>query len=264
MNKYLLVAKNTWYETMSYRLNFVMWRIRVIFQLLTAYFLWLAILPINGNFLGYTKPLMLTYILGTSLISSIALASRSYEIGDQINNGNLSNFLIKPINYFLYWFSRDMGDKAINILFSISELTIIFILLRPPIFIQTNIFLIVFFLMSAVIALILYFFFNILLGLIGFWSPEVWGPRFIFIILLNFFAGSLFPLDILPKPIFYFLQGLPFTYILYFPLKVYLGQLSQIEIYTGIFISLIWLLTLYWLVRIVWAKGLAIYTAYGR
>ena len=116
MNKYLLVAKNTWYETVTYRFNFVMWRIRVVFQMLTVYFLWLAIIPSNGNFLGYTKPLMLTYILGTSFISSITLASRSYGIGEEINNGNLSNFLIKPINYFLYWFAKDMGDKAMNIL----------------------------------------------------------------------------------------------------------------------------------------------------
>ncbi len=264
MNKYLLVAKNTWYETVTYRFNFVMWRIRVVFQMLTVYFLWLAIIPSNGNFLGYTKPLMLTYILGTSFISSITLASRSYGIGEEINNGNLSNFLIKPINYFLYWFAKDMGDKAMNILFSILELTILFLLLHPPIFIQTNILIIFLSLVSAMIALTLYFFFNILLGLIGFWSPEVWAPRFIFIILLNFFAGSLFPLDILPKSVFYFLQALPFTYILYFPLKIYLGQLSQIEIYTGFFISTIWVFILYWLVKIIWAKGLAVYTAYGR
>lgn len=259
-----MVAKNTWYETMSYRLNFVMWRVRVIFQLLTLYFLWSSIIPRNGEFLGYTEPLMLTYILGTSLISSIALASRSYGIGEEINNGNLSNFLIKPINYFAYWFSRDMGDKAMNILFSILELTILFILLQPNIFIQTNIFFIFFSLFSAIIALVLYFFFNIMVGLIGFWSPEVWAPRFIFTILLNFFAGGLFPLDILPKPVFYFLQALPFTYILYFPLKIYLGQLSQIEIYQGISIASAWVILLYWLVRLIWRKGLAVYTAYGR
>ena len=264
MNKYLLVAKNTWYETVAYRFNFVMWRIRVVFQMLTVYFLWLAIIPENGDFLGYTKPLMLTYVLGTSLIASIALASRSYGIGDEINNGNLSNFLIKPINYFLYWFSKDMGDKAMNILFSVLELTMLFLLLHPPIFIQTNIFIIFLALISSVIALILYFLFNILLGLIGFWSPDVWAPRFIFIILLNFFAGSLFPLDILPKSVFYFLRALPFTYILYFPLKIYLGQLSQIEIYIGVFISAIWVLIIYWFVRIIWAKGIAAYTAYGR
>lgn len=264
MDKYLRVIKNTWHETVSYRFNFVMWRIRVIAQLLTVYFLWFSILPKNGNFLGYTQELMLTYILGTSFISSITLASRSYGIGEEINNGNLSNFLIKPINYFLYWFSRDVGDKLMNILFSVSELAILFILLHPIIFIQTDILIISLSLIAVAIALILYFFFNILLGVIGFWSSDVWAPRFIFIILLNFFAGSLFPLDILPKPIFYFLQGLPFTYILYFPLKIYLGQLSSLEIYRGIFISVVWVLFLYWLVRIIWARGLRIYTAYGR
>lgn len=264
MNKYLIVAKNTWDETLTYRLNFVMWRVRNVFQLLTIYFLWSSILAQNTNLLGYSQSFMLTYILGTSLISSIAISSRSYGIGDEINSGNLSNFLIKPINYFFYWFAKDLGDKTMNILFSILELTIIFIFLHPPVFIQTNIFFIFLFIASLVIALILYFFFNILLGFIGFWSPEIWAPRFIFIILLNFFGGILFPLDILPKSVFYVLQGLPFTYILYFPLKIYLGQLSHIEIYRGLLISCIWIGFMYWIVKFIWIKGLRIYTAYGR
>lgn len=77
VRKYWLVAKNTWEETLTYRLNFAMWRVRTVLQLLTLYFLWLSVLPKDTTLLGYTQPFMLTYILGTSLISSIVLASRS-------------------------------------------------------------------------------------------------------------------------------------------------------------------------------------------
>ncbi|MBI2012459.1 ABC-2 family transporter protein, partial [Candidatus Curtissbacteria bacterium] len=132
LKKYWLVAKNTWAETVTYRLNFVMWRLRVTLQLLTMFFLWQAILPRGQTLFGYDQSLMLTYILGTSLISAFVIASRSYSVGDEINQGNLSNFLIKPINYFLYHFSRDIGDKAMNISFSAVELSLLFLILRPP------------------------------------------------------------------------------------------------------------------------------------
>lgn len=264
MKKYLAVIKNTWGEIVIYRLNFVMWRLRTILQLLTLYFFWLAIMPQKGMFLGYTQELMLTYILGTSLIQSLVLSSRSSAVGDEINSGNLSNLLLRPINYFLYWFAKDIADKAVNISLSIVELTILFFLLQPPLFIQTNFFYVTFCFIAAILAVILYFFFNFLLGLIGFWSPEVWAPRFIFFILLGFFAGGLFPLDILPKPIFTIFQILPFPYLLYFPLKIYLGQLKMGEIYTGLGISLIWVILMYGALRFVWARGLKIYTAYGR
>lgn len=264
VKKYLQIAKNTWAETVSYRLNFVMWRIRVVLQIVTLYFLWLSILPKDTTFLGYSQSLMLTYIIGTSLLSAFVLSSRSYSVGDEINQGNLSNFLIKPLNYFLYQFSRDIADKAMNILFSIAEITILFLILKPPLFIQTDLTYISFFIISVALAIALYFFFNFLLGLIGFWSPEVWAPRFIFLIVIAFFAGGLFPLDILPQTIFKIFQFLPVTYLLYFPLKVYLGQLPFTQIIQGLVISFIWLVLMYLIVKFVWHIGLKLYTAQGR
>lgn len=264
INKYFLVARNVWDETLTYRLNFVMWRVRVVLTMLTMYFLWLALLAPGGDILGYTRELMLTYILGTSLINSIVISSRSYEVGDEINNGNLSNFLLRPINYFAYQFARDLGDKAMNIVFSISELTILFLILKPPIFIQPDAGLIMLTLLSSFLGLVMYFFLNFLLGLIGFWSPEVWAPRFIFITVLTFFSGGLFPLDILPKQIFSILSLLPFPYLLFFPLKIYLGHITTVEIIKGIVISCVWVVILWQILKFVWARGLRVYTAYGR
>lgn len=264
MKKYWIVAKNTWEETFIYRLNFVMWRFRTVLSLITVYFLWFSILPKDGIFIGYNQSLMLTYILGTSLVSSVILASRTVAVGEEINEGNLSNFLIRPINYFLYWFAKDLGDKAMNIIFSLGELTILFLVLRPPFFIQTDLKYLFFCFVAIILGVVLFFFFNFLLGLIGFWSPEVWAPRFIFIILLSFFAGSFFPLDILPAPIFNIFQYLPFPYLLYFPLKIYLGQLALNKIFFGLLISITWTFLIYGIVRFVWQKGLKLYAAEGR
>lgn len=264
MKKYWIVIKNTWHEMLIYRLNFTMWRLRVTLQLLTLYFFWFAITSQSTNIFGYSQKLMITYILGTSLISSIVLSSRTGEVGENINNGDLSIFLIRPVNYFLYWFARDIGDKAMNILFSIGELTIIFFILKPPWFLQPNVNFIILCILSSLLALFLYFLINLLLGFIGFWSPEVWGPRFIFYIIVTFFAGGLFPLDILPKPLFNFFQFLPFTYLMYFPIKIYLGQLSYPQIYTGLSICFVWIIIMYFIVQTVWIKGLKSYTAQGR
>lgn len=264
MKKYYIIARNTWDEMLTYRTSFVMWRLRNIIQLMTIYFLWSVVIPQGQSILGYTRGIMLTYILGTSLMDSIVLSSRTYEVGQEINSGNLMNFLLRPMNYFLYWFAKDVGDKLMNVCFSIVELSLVFIILKPPVFIQTNPFFILFFILSIILSLFLYFFINFLLGLIGFWSPEVWAPRFIFITILGFFAGSLFPLDILPKGIFEILRLLPFTYLLYFPLKIYLGQLNFYQIISGLSVSAFWVLAIYFVVKTVWKKGLKSYTAYGR
>lgn len=247
----------------NYRINFAVWRFRNVIQLLTMYFLWLAVLPTDYQIESYNQSLMLTYILGTSFISSIVISGRTQEIGENINKGDLSIFLIRPINYFIFWFFRDIGDKLMNTLFSISELFLIFLFLHPPFFFQNNLAFLFLFFLSITLAIILHFLISFLLGLIGFWSQEIWAPRFIFYVLISFFAGWLFPLDLLPKNIFSVFEFLPFTYLLYFPLKIYLGQLAFLEIIKGFMISLIWIIFLYKILLTFWVKGLKSYSAYG-
>lgn len=264
MKKYWIVIKNTWDEMLTYRLNFMMWRIRMVLHVIAMYFLWLAVLPQDGAIGGYSQTMMLTYILGTSLLGAIVLSSRSYSVGDEINSGDLSNYLIRPVNYFSYWFAKDLGDKAMNIVFSITELTILFFIIQPPVFLQTNIIYLLLFLLSILCAVVLYFFFNLLLGFIGFWSPEVWAPRFIFYVTVGFFAGGYFPLDILSGPVAIVFKTLPFSYLLYFPLKIYLGQLSIVEALQGLIIGFLWVVVLYICVQMIWKKGILLYTAQGR
>lgn len=249
---------------MMYRLNFVMWRIRVVVQVLTVYFLWLAIFPEHGELFGYTQSSILTYTLGVVILTSFIFASRSGEIGEEINKGEISKYLVKPINYLLYQFARDMGDKVMNILFMLIEIMLIMIFLHPPFLIQSNPLLLLFTIFSVCIAIFINYCINVLLGFMGFWTPEVWAPRFIYFIIQNFFTGFLFPLDILPSGVTYGLSLLPFPYLLYFPLKIYLGQLSAFEILMGFTVSLLWCMGLFYLVHIFWLKGLRTYGAEGQ
>lgn len=264
MKKYLQILKITWQEYFLYRLNFVMWRVRAVFQLLTVYFLWGAILTGRGEIFGWSQSLILTYILGTSLLRSLVLATRTYDVAEEINQGNLSNFLLRPINYFRYWFARDLADKIFNLSFALLELTVLFFLLRPPIFWQTNPWILLIFILAITLGAFLYFLTSFSLSLLAFWTPDVWAPRFLFLIFLEFFAGALFPLDILPRPLFSVLQFLPFSYFLYFPLKIYLGKLFGWQIILGFILGIFWLVLIFQMLQLIWRQGLKIYGAWGR
>lgn len=264
MNKFLPIIKNTWSEFFQYRLNFIMWRVRNLFRFLVIYFLWWAIFSSKNTVFGYDQTKMLTYILLSSLVTSIVFSTRTADIGAEINQGDLSNLLLRPLNVFYYWAARDIGDKLLNIFFSIIEVSLLIFLLQPPLFFQTNTILLLAVFLSITTSVVLYFLISILLSFFGFWSPDVWSPRFLFMIIVEFFAGGLFPLDILPKPLFAILQFLPFNYLLFFPIKIYLGQLNIIAIIKGFAISLVWVGILYEITKKVWHKGLIVYGAYGR
>lgn len=264
MKKYWRVVKNQWEEILTYRLNFIMWRVRNVLQLLAIYFLWFAIVTQNGGAFGYSTSLLLTYIFGGYILQSFIFATRTQTIGVDITRGDLLNYLVRPLNYFNFYIAKDIGDKIMNLLFSFGEIGLLIFLLRPSLFLQRDPWYLLAFFISILVAIVLFFILSLLLSLIGFWSEDIWSARFLFMILLSFFAGAYFPLDILPQPLFSLFQALPFTYLLYFPLKIYLGQVSFMQIALGLSLAGIWVVALLFLTKIVWAKGLRSYAAYGR
>lgn len=264
MSIYTQVIKNTVGEYMIYRLNFTLWRVRMVVRLLVLYFLWQAIFAQQNELFGYQKAQILTYIVGSQIASTIVLATRTQEVGGEIQQGNLTNFLLRPINYFAYLSSRDLADKLLNITFAIVEVILLVILFRPDLFWQKNPAILLATFAALGLGIGLFFCISTLLGFLGFWTQESWAPRFLFIVVNEFLSGGLFPLDILPSGIYQVLSLLPFTYLLFFPLKVYLGQLSPVEVITGFTVGIIWLGILFVSLQKVWQAGLRLYTAEGR
>lgn len=256
--------KATWEEYMTYRLNFILWRVRVVLEILVTYFLWWAIFSGRGEFFGYSQSMILTYIILSNIVRTISLGTTTMEIGSIINQGDLSNFLIRPLSFFRYYMARDAGDKLLNLSFCVVEIALMIIILKPEIFLQTNPVTLLLALCAMVMGMILYFFFSLTLGFVGFWAPDVWAPRFISFVVTEFFAGGLFPIDILPTPLFILSQSLPFSYFIYFPLKVYLGQLTAPMILQGFTIGLAWMFGFWFIAQVVWKRGLRVYTAQGR
>lgn len=264
--KYSQIFKISWENGFVYRLNFVMWRVRSILRILMLYFLWSAVFSRSETVFGYEKSAMLTYILGTSILQALVLGSRSADVGGEISNGDVSNFLLKPVSYLRYWFVRDLADKLLNILFVVAELGLIFWILRPSLIFPQNGSTVLFFIIASLLAMFLFFYLSLLVSMTAFWYPEhgSWPPRFLFTVILEFIAGGIFPLDILPGLVFGLIKFLPTTYLLFFPLQIYLGRISGKEMFFGLIVMIAWTFILGKIVHFVWQKGLRRYEAYGR
>lgn len=266
LSKYVAAAKISWANGFVYRLNFVMWRVRNVVQILAVYFLWATITQNGPNQFGYSQAELLTYILGSSILRAIVFSSRSTDAQSEISSGDLNNYLVKPLNYFQYWFFRDFADKALNIAFSIIEVTILILILKPPLFIQTNIPTLLVFIAVTFLSMIVYFYFSMIVSMTTFWYVEHngWAQRFLSFVLLETLAGGLFPLDILPTIIFNILKFLPFVYFLFTPLQIYLGRLWGTDLLIAVAIMSGWAVVFWLITKLMWNKGLKIYGAYGR
>lgn len=266
MKKYLSIFKISFQQEFAYRLNFVMWRVRNVLQVFLAFFLWDSVFSDpNRNLFGYDRAKILTYVFGMLVIKSIVTSSRTIDVPGQIARGELMNHLLKPISYFKYWFVRDVSSKTLNLSFAVIETLLLFLILRPDVFFQTDVVYVFFFIVSLVLAVILYFLLLFLASMLPFWHPEqAWGVIFLLFIIVEFLGGGVFPIDILPDAIQKALYLTPFPYLLFVPLQTYLGKMDTLFLVRNTIVALMWVGLLSVLVRNVWNRGLRIYNADGR
>lgn len=267
MKKYLQIFKLSFQQEFAYRLNFVMWRVRNILQIILMFFLWSSVFknPQTEVF-GYNQEKILTYVFGILILRAIVFSARAVDVAGEISNGDITNFLLKPISYFKYWATRDIASKVLNLSFSVFEITVLFLILKPPLFLQTNPLSLFAVLVSLILAVILFFCLLFITNMSAFWMPENgWAAQFLFIaIITDFLSGGVFPLDILPLAFQKVLYSTPFPYLLFFPLQVYLGKIAGLEIIRGLVTAFTWVFVLFMTVKFVWAKGLRRYSAEGR
>lgn len=263
MSKYWLIFKTEWQLNLIYRLNFSMWRIRSVLQLLLIYFIWWTVFQSQNEVFGYTTASILTYVLVAALIRAIVLSTRVMDLMDAINSGNIVNFLIKPLGFVRYYLARDVADKLFNVLFYIVEIWLLVLLLKPPLIFQTNTLTLALFLVSIIGGLAIYFYLNFIIGLLTFWLENSWGPLFLMTIFLEGFGGGLFPIDILPEKFYKLLMLTPFPYLIFFPSKIYLGDLTINQLTVHFLIILLWIVILHLLMKKLINAGFRHYSAVG-
>ena len=261
MRKYWLLFKTSIENVLEYRFDFFILRFRGIVLLLTLYYLWDAIYKNREAAFGFDKSQILTYVLGVHLLRSIVLWTKTEYAAGEITEGQLFRYLVKPVSYFKYWMTRELSERLVIVLASIFETVVFVLLVKPSLFVQEDLLTLVLFVISILGASFLYFVLHFLICLTAFWTWQAWGPRFFFMILAEFFAGAFFPLSVFPGPITTFLERLPFSYLVYFPLRIYLGQLPTSAILQGIFWQVVWIGLSLFAFRSVWRRGLRFYAA---
>lgn len=266
MNKYLTVFAVSWQNEFVYRLNFILWRVRNILRFLMTYFLWRGIFVSNTTVFGYSQEQMLTYVFMVLAVSTLVLSAPSSDnIGGEIGSGDLSNYLVKPLSYLKYWFTRDLASKFLNMIFASGELSLLWLIFRPALQFPSGAEAVLGFVASCLLAMILYYFVTVSARFVAFWTPEsTWGIAFVMIVLMEVLAGGIFPLDILPLWFSTALQFTPFPYLLYYPIAIFVGKISGLELLRILVQTGLWVILMFWVTKWIWRKGLEVYASEGR
>lgn len=213
---------------------------------------------------AYNLKEMITYLLGAGLIYSFLwITQQGDDINDDINRGTLSNFLVKPLNITFYWFIRDFCRKFMTFALGVFQFVIILFLFKKFLLPSYSLPYLLLALLAIFLASLLHFIIFYLFSIIAFWYEQTWGERFVIRVVMEIAMGAMIPLSLFPDFWQTIFEILPFKYLIYFPLEIYLGKIPLIQIWQGFGLEILWLIILGLISFFVWKKGIKVYTAVG-
>ena len=267
MKKYLYALSVGIQNNLTYRFNFLARTLFGFIPLIAVLYVWRTIYAGKGPSAmvgAYTLAEMTSYYLLTTLVDALtAVSEDDWQIAADIKDGNISQFLLKPVDYLTFrlflFFSGRLGYMAVAVI----PLAGFFLCLHQYFVLPPGGVVLAGFVVSVVLTALLQFFMSYTMAMLAFWVLEV--STFIFILFAFEYlaSGHLFPLDILPAGIQRVMQFTPFPYQLFFPVSVYLGRVSGAALWRGLFVQAVWVVAMYGLARFAWSRGIKKYSAVG-
>lgn len=275
----MLARAQTWWtilrisleERLVYRGDFWLGTLMRFLPIVTQVFLWGAVFAGmkataggSGQIAGFSYSDMVAYYLlamvGRAFSSMPGLAS---GIALQIRNGEIKKFLVQPIDLIGFLFLTRVAHKLVYYGVALVPFAIAFYLFRgyfpgwPPAD------MLVAFAISLVLAFLLGFFMETLMGLVGFWTLEVSSLLWIFMLFNFFLSGQMFPLSILPPPWDSIALAIPLQYLSYFPAAVFLQKFTGAAMWQGVVIQAAWVVFFIVACRVAYNRGVRRYSAFG-
>ncbi len=266
MRKYWVVFCVALSERLVYRADFFISTFLRFIPIITTILLWRAIY--NGAKVGEVGGLAYTQMVGYYLLIMVTRAFGSMPrlagtVAIDIREGGLRKYLLQPIDYLAYQLVIRIAHKLVYFVMAALPYAIVFWMCKSflpnapagsawgPIILTLG------------LAFMLGYTINALIGMLGFWFLEVSSFVHMFMSLQYFLSGHMFPLSLLPGAVQRWVTYLPFAYETYYPTMILLGKLNPTETRHVLLGQAVWVLVLFVTSRVVWARGLRRYAAYG-
>jgi ABC-2 type transport system permease protein len=254
-------------NNLTYRFNYLTRTLFSFIPLFAMLSLWRTIYAKNADghaLSGYTEAQMIFYYMMVAIVDVMtAVNEDDWQIAADIREGNISQFLLKPVDYLWYRLCLFFSGRITFVMMASVPLGVFIFCFRNYFVPPASASALIAFPISLVLTALLQFFLSYSMALLAFWVLEI--STFIFILFAFEYlaSGHLFPLDMLPPVLQHVLAFTPFPSMLSIPISIYMGKISSQGIALGLLTQLFWVLMMYALARFMWRRGIKKYAAFG-
>ena len=264
LNKYRHVFLVGLQGNIVYRWNFALRGFFSLFHLMVVFILWGAAFQGSPEIGGFDVRQTMTYFVMLLVLQFfIGAFNEDYQISEEIRNGLINQFLLKPINYFLYRFTIYLAARLVSGLLVLLPLLVALPFLREYLTFPDEAWRIAVGLPAMMLSGLIQFSIAYCFGLLTFWFLEIQGFVILSLAIETVLGGQMFPLDLMPDWVFRLSQWLPFYYQMYFPAAVFTGRIGPEMALQGLAVQVCWVIALLLLNQFLWSRGLRRHTAVG-
>jgi ABC-2 type transport system permease protein len=265
LNKYRAVFSVGLQSNLVYRVNFAIRGFFSFFHLIVVFILWTAAYTGNQAIGGFSFGQTFTYFVALIVVQfMIGAFNEDYQISEDIRNGLINQFLLKPINYFGYRFSIYLSARMVTGLLILLPVIVSYPLLKDYLVLPVDLWRLGLGLPALAMSALIQFGIAYCFGLMSFWFLDIQGLVILSMALESVLGGQIFPLDLMPAWLFHLSQYLPYYYQMYFPVAIFTGRINDPALVAnGLLIQSIWVLVILSLGQLLWRRGLRLHTAVG-
>ena len=247
-----------------YRWNFAVRGFFSLFHLAVVFTLWGAAFAGSASIGGFDLRQTLTYFVTLLVLQFLISAfNEDYQISEEIRNGLINQFLLKPINYFLYRFSIFVAARLVTGTLILLPLAVALPFIHDSLVFPAESWRYAAALPALAMSAVIQFSIAYCFGMLTFWFLEIQGFVILSMAVEAVLGGQMFPLDLMPEAVFRIAQYLPFYYQMYFPAAILTGRLGVEQVLPGLGIQACWVLALLAVNQVLWVRGLRRHTAVG-
>lgn len=242
----------------TYRVDFILYRIGDVIGAFIAFYLWKAVFDSSSQSLiqGFQLSDMILYIIMSFVTNLLTRTDSSFMIGDEVKDGSIIMRLLRPVHFAASYLFMEIGSRWL--IFLSIGVPFLLVITGVRLFLGTDliqaIVLVVFYIISIILAFLINFFFNICFGFSAFVFKNLWGSNLLKNSLVAFMSGSLIPLTFFPKIVADILGFLPFSSLIYTPVMIIIGKYDGSQIVQALLLQIFWLIVMVALSQLIWKK----------
>jgi ABC-2 type transport system permease protein len=215
---YWAILRGSMIAGLVYRLGFIFTIIGNIVYMCVAYFLWRSIYHQTETLHGLTFNEAFIYVALGSTVFILLKTYSEWSISREINDGKIAVYLTKPLDYQFYWLFTSLGFTLTNLVaITVPTALLLTLVFKVTITLGPGL---VLFPLSLLMAFLISYNIDYLVGLMAFYTESTWGLSMTKEIIVTVLSGALLPLQFFPAAIQKVLLWLPFQTIYYTPLTM--------------------------------------------